>query len=66
MLQNATILITGGAGFIGTALTRRLVEHNRIRIFDTLRRNALKEAGLDKHPNVELVVGDVCDAPALK
>ncbi|MDB4974935.1 MAG: UDP-glucose 4-epimerase [Myxococcaceae bacterium] len=66
MLQNATILITGGAGFIGSSLTRRLVENNRIRIFDTLRRNALAETGLDKHPNVELIVGDVCDGPALQ
>jgi nucleoside-diphosphate-sugar epimerase len=68
MLHNATILITGGAGFIGTALTRRLLEGtgNRIRIFDILRRNALCEAGLDKHPSVELVVGDVCDADALR
>jgi nucleoside-diphosphate-sugar epimerase len=66
MLHNATILITGGAGFIGTSLVRRLVEHNRIRIFDNLRRNALAETGLDRHPNVELVVDDVCDAKALR
>ena len=71
MLQNATILITGGAGFIGSSLTRRLLENSRadnirVRIFDTLRRNALKESGLDTHPNVELVVGDVCDARALR
>lgn len=66
MLENATILITGGAGFIGTSLTRRLADKNRIRVFDTLRRNALGQSGLDKHPNVELVVGDVCDARALR
>jgi nucleoside-diphosphate-sugar epimerase len=65
MLRDRTLLLTGGAGFIGTALTRRLVEHNRVRIFDSLRRNALAEAGLDKHPNVELIVGDVRDLAAL-
>jgi nucleoside-diphosphate-sugar epimerase len=65
VIRNATVLITGGAGFIGTALCRRLVEHNRVRIFDNLRRNALAEAGLDRHPNVELVVGDVRDAQAV-
>ena len=66
MIRDATVLITGGAGFIGTALCRRLVEHNRVRIFDNLRRNALAEAGLDRHPNVELVVGDVRDAKAVE
>ncbi len=66
MVEGATVLITGGAGFIGTALTARLADENRIRVFDILRRNALAEAGLDKHKNVELVKGDVRDADALK
>ncbi len=66
MLKDSTVLITGGAGFIGTALTRRLVENNKVRIFDILRRNALAEAGLDTHKNVELVVGDVRDRDAVR
>ncbi len=65
MPKGAHLLVTGGAGFIGTALTRRLADENRIRIFDNLRRNALATAGLDTHPNVEVVVGDVRDAAAL-
>lgn len=66
MIDGANVLVTGGAGFIGTSLCRRLVPHNRVRVFDNLRRNALGAAGLDKHPNVELVVGDVRDAAALR
>ena len=66
MTSGANILITGGAGFIGSALTARLADDNQLRIFDTLRRNALSKAGLDKHPNVELVKGDVCDYDALR
>ncbi len=66
MIDGSSILITGGAGFIGTALTRRLIDRNRIRVFDSLRRNALKAAGLDKHPNLELVVGDVRDEAAVR
>jgi nucleoside-diphosphate-sugar epimerase len=66
MIEGSTILITGGAGFIGTALTRRLIGQNRVRIFDNLRRNALAAAGLDKHPDVSLVVGDVRDEGALR
>lgn len=65
-VKGATLLITGGAGFIGTALTRRLADANRIRVFDNLRRNAMGEAGLDRHPNVEVVVGDVRDYDALR
>jgi len=65
MIQGTTILITGGAGFIGSALIKRLVDNNRVRVFDSLRRNALAETGLDKHPNVDLIVGDVRDAAAL-
>jgi UDP-glucose 4-epimerase len=66
MLEGSTILITGGAGFIGTALTRRLIDKNRVRIFDNLRRNALASSGLAQHPNLELIVGDVRDEPALR
>ena len=66
MIEGSTILITGGAGFIGTALTRRLIETNRVRVFDNLRRNALAAAGLDTHPNLTLHVGDVRDAEALR
>lgn len=65
MIEGATFLLTGGAGFIGTALTRRIAEKNRVRIFDSLRRNALAEAGLDVHPNVEMIKADVRDAAAL-
>jgi UDP-glucose 4-epimerase len=66
MIEGSTILITGGAGFIGTALTRRLIADNHVRIFDNLRRNALAAAGLDTHPNLTLLVGDVRDAGALQ
>jgi nucleoside-diphosphate-sugar epimerase len=66
MIEGSTILITGGAGFIGTALTRRLIDKNRIRIFDNLRRNALAGSGLADHPNLELIVGDVRDEAAVR
>lgn len=65
MLDDSTIVITGGAGFIGTALVRRLADRNRVRVFDILRRNALAAAGLDTHPNVELIKGDVRDREAV-
>jgi nucleoside-diphosphate-sugar epimerase len=65
MLSGKTVLITGGAGFIGTALTRTLAEANKIIAFDNLRRNAIGSSGLLDHPNVTLVKGDVRDYAAL-
>jgi len=66
MIQGATVLLTGGAGFIGTHLVERLHAANRCVIYDTLRRDALGPSGLLARPNVELVRGDVRDAAALR
>ena len=60
-IKGKTILLTGGAGFIGSQLAKRLVEDNRIIIFDNLHRNALQFTSLDSHPNVTLIKGDVLD-----
>ncbi len=56
-LEGAHVLITGGAGFIGSHLVERLAGRNRVRVLDILRRDALRPAGLDKLPGVELMVG---------
>jgi nucleoside-diphosphate-sugar epimerase len=66
VLENAHLLVTGGAGFIGSRLTERLAGKNRIVILDTLHRNALAEIGLDRHPNVQLIRGDVRDPDAVR
>ena len=66
MLEDAHLLLTGGAGFIGTALCKVLLPNNRVRVLDNLRRNGLEGAGLVDHPNLELVVGDVRDAAAVE
>jgi nucleoside-diphosphate-sugar epimerase len=65
-LNGAHVLITGGAGFIGSHLVERLAKGNRIRVLDTFRRDALRPAGLDRLPGVELVEGDVMDLAAVK
>lgn len=65
MLQGKRILITGGAGFIGTHLCQALCAANEVVVLDTLHRNALQPAGLDRHANVKLVQGDVIDEPAV-
>jgi UDP-glucose 4-epimerase len=59
-------LLTGGAGFIGSHIVERLAADNDLVILDTLRRNALAPVGLDRHPRVKLMVGDVTDANAVR
>ncbi|HEY7954062.1 MAG TPA: NAD-dependent epimerase/dehydratase family protein [Polyangia bacterium] len=65
-LQGAHVLITGGAGFIGSHLVERLAKKNRVRVLDTFRRDALRPAGLDQLPSVELIEGDVMDPVAVR
>jgi nucleoside-diphosphate-sugar epimerase len=64
-IESRRILLTGGAGFIGSQLAKRLAEKNRIVIFDSLHRNALRYTDLESHPNVTLVKGDVLDKAGL-
>lgn len=65
-IKNNKVLITGGAGFIGTALTRRLVEHNQVVIFDNFHRNSLKDSELLNHPNLKVIKGDVTDPEGVR
>jgi UDP-glucose 4-epimerase len=64
-LQGKRIVVTGGAGFIGTTLARRLVEENEIVAVDNLHRDTLGGTALATHPNFSFVQGDVLDAPFL-
>jgi nucleoside-diphosphate-sugar epimerase len=64
MLRDKRILLTGGGGFIGSALAARLVNHNEIVILDNNHRNALEGHELLKHANLRLIRGDVTDAGA--
>ncbi len=66
MISGKRIVITGGAGFIGTSLAQRLVEDNEVVLFDNFHRNALKDTALEGHKNVSVVVGDVLDVGALE
>ncbi len=65
-LTGKRILITGGAGFIGTTLARTLVDANEILAYDNLHRDALGGTDLAEHPNFTFQQGDVLDADALR
>jgi UDP-glucose 4-epimerase len=61
-LRGKRIFVTGGAGFIGTTLARRLVDENEIVAMDNLHRDALGGTVLAEHPNFTFEHGDVLDA----
>ena len=61
IIKDKIIFITGGAGFIGSALIGRLVENNRIVVYDNFTRNSLKDKDYDDHPNLSIIEGDVLD-----
>jgi UDP-glucose 4-epimerase len=64
-LTGKRIVVTGGAGFIGTTLARTLVDENEIVAVDNLHRDTLGGTALAEHPNFNFVQGDVLDAPFL-
>lgn len=65
-LEKKRIVITGGAGFIGSTLAGRLAERNEIVLFDNLARNTLQHTNLSQHRNVALVQGDILDYDATR
>lgn len=64
-IEGRDIFITGGAGFIGSTLAGRLVEKNKVTIYDNFYRDALGHQPFKNHPNLEIIEGDVLDAEAL-
>jgi len=64
-LEGKTIILTGGAGFIGSQLTKRLAPKNRVIIYDNLHRNALQYSDPGCSPDLTVVHGDVLDRDKL-
>jgi nucleoside-diphosphate-sugar epimerase len=62
----AKVLITGGAGYIGSMLAPMLLtQGHQVTIYDSLVYGALPLLGFSMNSNLEIVKGDVRDAPAL-
>jgi UDP-glucose 4-epimerase len=66
VLSDATVFITGGAGFIGSTLGTRMADHNSVTLYDNFARDALSRSALAAHPNVTVVRGDILDEDALR
>jgi UDP-glucose 4-epimerase len=65
-IRNKSVFVTGGAGFIGSTLIERLIDDNRITVYDDFRRDSLSSKPYHTHPNLRVVKGDVLDFPKLK
>jgi dTDP-glucose 4,6-dehydratase len=64
-----SVVVTGGAGFIGSTFARLLVErgYERVRVFDklTYAGNPANLTGLESVPGYSFVQGDICDPKAV-
>ena len=60
------ILITGGAGYLGSTITRRLIEKHEVIVYDNLMYNQTSLVDLSHHPNFTFHYGDVREWSKLK
>ena len=61
------VLITGGGGFIGTALAERLADQNEVTLLDrNFERNSFAFSGLKGNKNIRLVKADILDMPRIE
>ncbi len=65
-LKGKKILITGGAGFIGSHLIEKIIGQNEIIVFDNLHRNALAYTNLSNNKNLRFIKGDILDSNAVE
>ena len=64
-----TILITGGAGYLGSVITQALFSRGMVKklvVFDNLMYNQTSSANFAHYKNFEFVYGDVRDKKLLK
>ena len=60
-MKNKNILITGGAGFIGSHIANELMEDNNITIIDNLSTGSMKNLNTPEHENLNFIKADICN-----
>ncbi len=62
-----TVLVTGGAGYLGSVLCRRLLAAGyKVKVFDKLMFGRKSIEGLFKNPNFQFIQGDILDTKKLE
>lgn len=61
-MKNKNILITGGAGFIGSHIANELIEDNEVTIIDNLSTGNIKNLKYPEHDNLNFINEDICKA----
>lgn len=60
-MKNKRILITGGAGFIGSEMIQRFCNENTILVYDNFARNTIQYTKFTNEKNITIVEGDILD-----
>jgi UDP-glucose 4-epimerase len=64
-MNNKSIFITGGAGFISNKLISKYIDNNKIIVFDNFHRDTLSGSSFASHKNLRIIKGDVLDYDAV-
>lgn len=65
IIRNRKILLTGGAGFIGSTLAKKFVNDNEVLIYDNFSRDSIRYKSI-RSGNLQIVKEDVLNAEMLK
>ncbi len=66
-IKDKRILVTGGAGFIGSHLVDKLVKENKVRVIDNFSIGSEKNLTLSKKSgNLKIIRGDIADLSTVK
>lgn len=65
-LKDKRIFITGGAGFIGKHLVKKLIDHNEVTVYDNFCRGNLGKNDFGHSANLKIIKGNILDCDLLK